>query len=149
MLCYISSYSDEPSGLMTTFSIILIIWGILNIILFFKLWGACNDIKKLLPNKDLGWQQLYLIGKKEEAAQAIIMKLVDDLNSMFEFELQRIENNMGARYQPVTTDFEPSYYAHLVEKADKLLSQIGADLPIEVATPEAYIGWRLSLLKIN
>lgn len=29
------------------FSIILTIWAILNIILFFKIWGMTNDVKKL------------------------------------------------------------------------------------------------------
>lgn len=29
------------------FSVVCIIFGILNIILFFKVWGMCNDVKRL------------------------------------------------------------------------------------------------------
>lgn len=36
--------------------ILALIWGILNIILFFKIWGACNNIKRIAdkyaPNAD-------------------------------------------------------------------------------------------------
>lgn len=30
-----------------TLAVLGIAWGILNIILFFKLWGACNNIKRI------------------------------------------------------------------------------------------------------
>ena len=29
------------------YELLVLVWGILCIILFFKIWGACNDIKKL------------------------------------------------------------------------------------------------------
>lgn len=32
--------------------IIGIIWGVLNIILFFKLWGACDDIRRIADKYD-------------------------------------------------------------------------------------------------
>ena len=32
---------------LETLSIIVLIWGILNIILFFKIWGMTNDVKEL------------------------------------------------------------------------------------------------------
>lgn len=41
---------------MEDLSVILIIlgavWGVLNVILFFKLWGACNDIKRIADKYD-------------------------------------------------------------------------------------------------
>ena len=33
-------------------TIIGLVWGILNIILFFKLWGACNDIRRIADRYD-------------------------------------------------------------------------------------------------
>lgn len=33
-------------------AILGIAWGILNIILFFKLWGACNNIKRIADKYD-------------------------------------------------------------------------------------------------
>lgn len=32
--------------------IIALIWAILNIVLFFKLWGACNDIRRIADKYD-------------------------------------------------------------------------------------------------
>lgn len=29
-------------------SIIAIVWGVLNIVLFFKVWGMCNDVSEIL-----------------------------------------------------------------------------------------------------
>lgn len=43
---YYNDYSSS-NGLLTFMSIIMIIWGILEIILFFKIWGMTNDIKAL------------------------------------------------------------------------------------------------------
>lgn len=47
-------------GLMTFFGIVMIVFGILQIILFFKVWGMTNDVRKLTkhfaspdPNADL------------------------------------------------------------------------------------------------
>ena len=41
-------------------SVILIIFGILQIILFFKLWGMTNDVKALR----IKWTLVFLIMKK-------------------------------------------------------------------------------------
>ena len=43
---YYDDYSSS-NGLLTFMSIIMIVWGILEIILFFKIWGMTNDIKAL------------------------------------------------------------------------------------------------------
>lgn len=34
-------------GANTILFIIGLAWAVLNVILFFKLWGACNDIKRI------------------------------------------------------------------------------------------------------
>lgn len=33
-------------------SAIALVWAVLNIILFFKLWGACNNIKRIADKYD-------------------------------------------------------------------------------------------------
>lgn len=33
-------------------SAIALLWAVLNIILFFKLWGACNNIKRIADKYD-------------------------------------------------------------------------------------------------
>lgn len=37
---------------MELISVIALIWAVLNIILFFKLWGACNNIKRIADKYD-------------------------------------------------------------------------------------------------
>lgn len=37
---------------MEFISVIAIVWAVLNIILFFKLWGACNNIKRIADKFD-------------------------------------------------------------------------------------------------
>lgn len=45
---YYGDYSSsDTSGLFTFIGIVMIIWGILEIILFFKIWGMTNDIEAL------------------------------------------------------------------------------------------------------
>jgi hypothetical protein len=35
---------------MTLISVVLVIWGILEIILFFKVWGMTNDVENIKKN---------------------------------------------------------------------------------------------------
>ncbi|SDN81231.1 M penetrans paralogue family 26 [Prevotella communis] len=42
-----SSSSTEMPGWLTFIGIVMIVWGILEIILFFKIWGMTNDVRKL------------------------------------------------------------------------------------------------------
>lgn len=37
---------------MEIISVIALIWAVLNIILFFKIWGACNNIKRIADKYD-------------------------------------------------------------------------------------------------
>ena len=46
--CFAASYGDlETSGWLTFIGILMIAWGILEIILFFKIWGMTNNVRKL------------------------------------------------------------------------------------------------------
>ncbi len=44
---YYGSYSSSDDGWFTFIGIVMIVWGILEIILFFKIWGMTNNIKAL------------------------------------------------------------------------------------------------------
>ena len=41
------SSSDMSDG-MTFMAIVLLVWGILEIVLFFKIWGMTNNVKKIV-----------------------------------------------------------------------------------------------------
>ncbi|RHR60914.1 hypothetical protein DWW79_12475 [Alistipes sp. AF17-16] len=64
-------------GLMTFFGIVMIVFGILQIILFFKVWGMTNDVRKLTkhfaspdPNADLP----LIAGGKFTKGQLVVCK---------------------------------------------------------------------------
>lgn len=80
---YYGSYDTEWPGWMVFLSIIFFVWGILNIILFFKLWRATNDIN-MIKNKycvvadDLTTEvlKLKLAGKDKEAFELLNSELI-------------------------------------------------------------------------
>ena len=41
------SSSDMSDG-VTIMAIVLLVWGILEIVLFFKIWGMTNNVKKIV-----------------------------------------------------------------------------------------------------
>ncbi len=63
---------------------ISIIWWVLCIILFFKIWRACNDIRKIKNqidrNDDFNTRIDFLmrIGEKEKAKEIFIAKILSD-----------------------------------------------------------------------
>lgn len=65
-------------------SIILIVFGILQIILFFKMWGMTNNVEKITAklkceNDDKSIKKAILLGDKELARDLLTEKLVDEL----------------------------------------------------------------------
>lgn len=71
---------------MTLFvSIVIIVFGILQIILFFKLWGMTNDVKKIrksLPNvsSDLSPAKMeFIIGNTDKAKEMLKKEFVLDV----------------------------------------------------------------------
>lgn len=68
---------------METIELILsIVWGILCLILFFKIWGMCNNIsrinKKINKNDDIETtiQFLLHIGEKEKAKEVLFNRIL-------------------------------------------------------------------------
>lgn len=71
-------------------SVILIIFGILQIILFFKLWGMTNDVRHIsekigaqpidtFPQLEQSIRKLLLEGEKDQAIDLLRSNLVKDL----------------------------------------------------------------------
>lgn len=142
MLCYYSSYSSEPSGLVIAFLLLFAVWGILNVVLFFKLWGACDNIKKLAKKKPEGWDSLYFAGKKEEAAQALIKEMTDELNAIFDAQKARLDKDQ----RPAVSSFDALAFRQPIAKWERRLAKIGGGpLCDELRSGEAFIAWRLSV----
>ena len=72
-------------GITLFVSIVIIVFGILQIILFFKLWGMTNDVKKIrksLPNvsSDLSPDKMeFIIGNTDKAKEMLKKEFVLDV----------------------------------------------------------------------
>lgn len=72
-------------GITLFVSIVIIVFGILQIILFFKLWGMTNDVKKIrksLPNvsSDLSPAKMeFIIGNTDKAKEMLKKDFVLDV----------------------------------------------------------------------
>lgn len=61
-----------------------IVWCVLCLILFFKIWGMCNDVSKIKRqidrNDDYGAKIDFLlrIGEKEKAKEILLAKILSD-----------------------------------------------------------------------
>ena len=72
-------------GITLFVSIVIIVFGILQIILFFKLWGMTNDVKKIrksLPNvsSDLSPAKMeFIIGNTDKAKEMLKNEFVLDV----------------------------------------------------------------------
>ena len=72
-------------GITLFVSIVVIVFGILQIILFFKLWGMTNDVKKIrksLPNvsSDLSPAKMeFIIGNTDKAKEMLKKEFVLDV----------------------------------------------------------------------
>lgn len=134
MLCYILYYG-EPWWLVALL-LLVFAWGILNVVLFFKLWGACDDIKRMASNyrRGLDWSDMLLLGRKEEAVASVIQELLGELNGIYK---KRVSLQSEAEAE------KPELYSSAIEKARRQLSIIGAGaLPAELDSAEAFIAWK-------
>ena len=83
-------------SLMTFIVVILIVFGILQIILFFKIWGMTNDVRRMKDGffgSDLEWQQRKMILKNDKMKISEI--LFDDMFNKikFNYEISRQHGN--------------------------------------------------------
>jgi len=83
--------SSSSSGAVTVLGIVSIAAAVLNIILFFKIWGATNDIKAItrkVTKKGTGKgaiiRSLYLQGRDEEAVAMLGEFFVEDIDELYQ-----------------------------------------------------------------
>ncbi|MFV0324669.1 MAG: hypothetical protein ACK5LF_09915 [Bacteroides xylanisolvens] len=92
-------------------SIVLLIFGVLQIILFFKMWIMTNDVKKIAKKlqceKDSTWnvRRALLSGDKELAKKELIDCIVIDLEKFGDggYGFNCI-NDIIAKYEPAFKD---------------------------------------------
>lgn len=76
-------------GMFSFVGIIIIVFGILQIILFFKVWGMTNDVKQIkesLPNTpdNLSPAQMeFIIGNTDKAKEMAIREFILDIYQIY------------------------------------------------------------------
>lgn len=95
-------------------SIIIIVFGILQIILFFKLWGMTNDIKKInstlqksyFPDNMDSAKIELLIGNKEKAEEMFRKEFVVDVYSLYlRTKTSQEPNEYASRFNDIENQY--------------------------------------------
>jgi hypothetical protein len=137
-------------GTITLISVVLVIWGILEIILFFKIWGMTNDVEKL-KNKLIEGQSkdkdvygnmlvgalrrdvrnLYYLGKKDEAFDLLNKYLYYKLVNMVDtYSIYRDkENNRTYIHINENKTYVDDYVDTLMNSVKHLYENIGMEIP--------------------
>lgn len=85
MFAYYDDYnSPEPSGTIKFLMLILFVWGILEVILFFKVWGMTNNVNKIKTeltrsNTTELFRKYRLYGQNDKAAEILIQIFLNDM----------------------------------------------------------------------
>lgn len=151
---YYGDYSSSSnSGWLTFLGIVLLIWGVFQIILFFKVWGMTNDIKALKKdhfnegtfetNTSLAryLRKNLVLGNMDNVKRILLQDFIDNVESAYG-ELRA--------YGYVTDDEGNEKYVSLkeqnlkesirpyVENLQKQFDKIGEELPVYIQRMETF-----------
>lgn len=106
-------------------SIILLVFGVLQIILFFKLWGMTNNVRNIWWKMDeSGMIRFYMMtSQKEKAYQCVISQLYNELSNNIPFMSKE-------GFCDKTGD--------IIEKYRKMVKEIGYELPDMLSKPDEF-----------
>ena len=153
---YYDSYlasKDESSGWLTFFAILLFVWGLLQIILFFKVWGMTDDIKTL--KKDHFCETVFesksqmarflrknlVLGNMENVKRTLLKNFIDNVEHGYG-QLKRygsVKDEQGAE-QWVSLE-EKNLQESILPYVDNLRKQyekIGEELPVYIQRMQTF-----------
>lgn len=95
--------------------IISVVWAIFNIILFFKVWGMCNNVKLIATKTSdyasfrLSFYRLLLENKKKEAFELNQARLIEEMSDIYFVSLGYNGYNKEAEIAKVDEEIIPYY----------------------------------------
>ena len=142
---YSSSSAFELPGWVTFVGFLMIVWGILEIILFFKIWGMTNDIKALKQDhfiqttNEISKSQLandirknLLLGDIDKVKKALLMNFADEIkHSYWNLPTQGYEKDEKGKSHMVSykeRNLQKPIVSY-VENLRKQFKKIGEPLP--------------------
>lgn len=117
-------------------SIVIIVFGVLQIILFFKLWRMTNRVKEIdhmMQDRIHDYEFYMLSGQKEKAYNYIRSELINKL-----IDLQR--TTYSIRFITAANKIMPRYI--------KKMQETGFEVPKHLLSAESFIEYRDKLHKL-
>ena len=143
----------ELPGWLTFMGLIMIVWGILEIILFFKVWGMTNDIKALKKDRfnetlfeTKGEMARYLrrnlvIGNMENVKRTLLKNFIDNVEHGYG-ELQTSGYVKDENGNDKWTNFKEKNLKEsirpYVDNLQKQYAKIGEELPVYIQRMETF-----------
>lgn len=143
----------ELPGWLTFMGLIMIVWGILEIILFFKVWGMTNDIKALKKDRfnetlfeTKGEMARYLrrnlvIGNMENVKRTLLKNFIDSVEHGYG-ELQTSGYVKDENGNDKWTSFKEKNLKEsirpYVDNLQKQYAKIGEELPVYIQRMETF-----------
>ena len=131
-----SSSSFEMPGWFTFMGVVMIIWGVLEIILFFKIWGMTNDVKAM--KKDMFNETAF--SSDAELAQFVRKNIVlGNIENIKRILLQNFMDTIKNRYNTLrqysslsTEEIMQIEIKSYIETLQKQFDIIGEKLPVYI-----------------
>lgn len=131
LFAYYGEYDNEPSSFVQLLMFIFLVWGILEVILFFKIWGMTKNVKNISNNilrtntREL-LRKYRLLGNKDKAAEILIQEFLNEMEKTIhsgsynsgqnieeevaelEFQLAQLEQKLPEKFKKLKTagDYE-------------------------------------------
>ena len=122
--------------------IIVLIIAILNIVLFFKIWGMTNDIRELkidhfdtrmpedIPQIRAYVRENLLLGDKDKVRRVLIHEFLDSINSRC--------NNVRTSYLSTTDSVLNTDITPYVELLKKQLTKLNIEIPEQIISMKTF-----------
>ena len=122
--------------------IIVLIIAILNIVLFFKIWGMTNDIRELkidhfdtrmpedIPQVRAYVRENLLLGDKDKVRRVLIHEFLDSINSRC--------NNVRTSYLSTTDSVLNTDITPYVEQLKKQLTKLNLEIPEQIISMKTF-----------
>ena len=145
---YYDSYSRSSDGL-TIMGIIMIVAGILQIILFFKIWGMTNNIKALkkdhfcetqFENKALMARYLrknLILGNMDNVKRILLQNFIDNVENGYK-NLKTGEYVNGNKWVDFKEDNLKKPIAPYIKNLMLQYAKIGEEVPVYIMRMETF-----------
>lgn len=153
---YYGDYSSsrfEMPGWLTFMGVVMIVWGILEIVLFFKIWGMTNNIRDLKKDhfnemqfETKGQMARYLrknlvLGNMDNVKRILLQNFIDNVEHGYG-ELKNYgyvkDENGNDKWTSFEEQNQKESIRPYVENLQKQYDKIGEQLPVYIQRMECF-----------